>query len=582
MDSVELDYAGRTLIDYVMAASNINKGITFINGEKDEKYVSYKELYDRALGVLYELQEKGIEREAQLVFQIEDNEYFLYVFWACILGGITPIPVSVGNNDEHRLKLFRIWKVLGKPYLAASRKGLEQLEKYSRKSSLVETFVEVSENTVFLDELEKSRGKGNVIKIRTSDTAFIQFSSGSTGEPKGVILTHENVTVNVAAAIKASKTGTDDITLNWMPLTHDMGMIGMHLLPLFLGIDQYIMPVSLFIRQPNLWIRKVHEHKATIISSPNFGYKYLLTNLNREIIKDCDLSNIRIVYNGAEPISVELCQEFLNELGAYGLKKNSMLTVYGLAEACIAVCFPPMGEGIVYYNLNRESISAGQTVREVDDCETSDAAVKLVDLGLPVRDCRLRICDEEGNALDDNIVGHIHIKGKNVTSGYYNNTEATEKVLSKDGWLDTGDLGFMRNGRLVATGRAKDIIFVNGQNYYPYDIERVAEGVEEIELGKIAVMWGFQPRELRKEEIVLFAIPKGNLEEFVKLVQDLKKYINKVIGLEIKDVVPVKKMPKTTSGKIQRYKLGEMYSVRRIYGCTRRIEQAFARRRDKD
>ena len=564
-----------SLIDIIKNNNINNKGITFIINENESRYFSYNEIYSKSLGILYDLQCSGIKPGDELVFQIEDNQWFILLFWACLLGGIIPVPVTVGNNDEHRLKLFKILEVLNKPNLIGGKETLETLKKFADCKLPGKIKDKIKYNVISLDELENIKELGNALasgiiyKAHISDIAFIQFSSGSTGDPKGVVLTHENLLTNINAMI--SRTGMDshDSMLSWMPLTHDMGLILVHLTGLVAGVDQYLMPTTLFIKHPVLWLEKAHQLKATQLYSPNFGFKHFLTYFNLEAAKHWDLSHVRLIYNGAEPISAGICNDFLDRMQMYGLKRNCMFTVYGLAEASVGVSSPPPGEEFVTYNLDRQFLSIGQTVKETDGKD--DKCVEFVDVGSPIDDCYARICDETDRVLGDNTVGYIQIKGKNVTHGYYNNSEATAKAFTEDGWLNTGDLGFMWDGRIVITGRAKDIVFVNGQNYYPHDIERVAEDIDGIELGKAAACGVFNKEE-QKEDIIVFVLFKKKLEDFIPLAINLKNHISKQMGLEIKEAIPVKKMPRTTSGKVQRYKLGEMYENGEFSYVVREIE----------
>ncbi|MFZ5985739.1 MAG: condensation domain-containing protein, partial [Bacillota bacterium] len=549
---------------------NDNKGITFIAGEYEEDYVSYKDLCRKALEFLYNLQAKGMQKGSELVFQIEDNREFICCFWACILGGIIPVPVAVGNNPEHRQKLFKIWETLKSPYLITDSKGARVLQKSVDDGISKDRIEEIINSTVLIEEIRNAAGTGIVYESSPEDTAFIQFSSGSTGDPKGVILTHRNLMTNIDAIISGSGTSPDDSALSWMPLTHDMGLIGFHISPAAAGINQYIMPTSLFIRHPVLWLKKAHEHKISLLSSPNFGYKYFLEFYKPESAKGWDLSNVRLIFNGAEPISVGLCRRFLKEMSVYGIKPNVMFNVYGMAEASLAVTFPSPGDDLASIMLDREFLFTGDSIREVN-CGYGPKLVEFADLGYPVKGCSVRICDDSGRVLGENSVGNIEIKGENVTAGYYNNSEATLRTIKTDGWLNTGDLGFMKDGRLVVTGRAKDVIFVNGQNYYAHDIERVSEGVEGVELGRAAACSVFNS-DSQRDDIILFVLFKKKPEDFVELAVGLKKQIFKQMALEVANVIPVKSIPKTTSGKIQRYKLGEMYRKGEFDPAIRKLE----------
>lgn len=547
----------RTLADLFISRKNEEqKGITFILGDTNEKYISYKELYHTSLKLLYHFQKSGYKKGDEVIFQIDDNERFIYSFWACILGGMIPVPITTGNNDEHKMKLFKIWDVLNNPRIIVTADFFEKLCVYAEKNNIGEKIESVKRSAVFVEEVIQTENDGEIYPSQANNIAFIQFSSGSTGDPKGVIITHENVLVNLNAVIQWDKIEPNDIGLNWMPLTHDMGLIGTHIKGMLACINQYNINTALFIRHPSLWIQKASEHKATILYSPNFGYKHFLKFFHADDKISWDLSNVRLIYNGAEPISMDLCNEFLDSMSVYGLKRNAMHPVYGLAEGTIAVAFPKIGEDLKYHVLNRNYLKVGETIVETSK-EEKDAVI-FVDEGYPIYNCYARICDEENNDIGENKIGVVQISGGNVTSGYYNNKKETEQNITSDGWLNTGDLGFMKEKRLIITGRAKDVIFASGQNYYSHDIERIGEGVEGIELGKIVAVGAFN--ENRKgDDLILFVIHKQKLENFVPIVNSLKRIISEKIGIEVAHVIQVKNIPKTTSGKVQRFKLRDSY-----------------------
>ncbi|APM39628.1 non-ribosomal peptide synthetase [Clostridium kluyveri] len=543
-----------SLLEVIESAKKSPNGITFISGKDKEKYLSYNELFLEACKILRVLQLGGIKPGFELVFQIEDNEKFISVFWACILGKIIPVPITVANKDEYRLKLLKVWKILNNPFLITDKKIFLSIEKYVFKNHSTEEYEAIKHNTIFLEEMKENERSGQLMQSSLDDIAFIQFSSGSTGDPKGVVLTHKNLLTNINAIINCAKLTAGDRALSWMPLTHDMGLIGFHLTTTMLKINQYIIPTTLFIRRPNLWMHKVNQYRISLTSSPNFGYKYFLSYFKPESAEEWDLSCVRLIFNGAEPISIELCEEFLNKMECYKLNKKSIFNVYGLAEASLAVTFPSVNEEMASIHVLRSSLSVGDKVIEGE----GNGSIRLADLGSPVTDCSVRICNDNNEILPDKTLGNIQIKGDNVTERYYNNEEATSRLILKDGWLDTGDLGFMENNRLIVTGRAKDIIFVNGQNYYPHDIEKASEGVEGIELGKIALCGVFDNK-FQRDVILAFIMFKKKIEEFMPLALELKRYISYNRGVNLDFIIPVKHIPKTTSGKIQRYKLGDMY-----------------------
>lgn len=559
-----------TLLEMLEDNRVLDKGITFINGGENDDFICYDRIYNEALFVLYNLQLMGIKPGQELIFQIERNEDFIILFWACIMGGIIPVPVTIGVNEEHRTKLLKIFNILNDPFIITDEKIFEKLAVYLSKKGLDAEYEKLRNRTIFVQDVKQDKGIGRIHGAHKEDIAFIQFSSGSTGDPKGVVLTHENLITNIKDILCCIKITDDDSSFGWMPLTHDLGLIGFHLSPIFAGINQYIMPTSLFVMQPIIWLEKTNQYRISILASPNFGYRHFLNFYDSDVERNWDFSCVRLIINGAEPISTDLNNEFHDKMLKWGLKKKVTLPVYGMAEACVAVSFSCPGDGLIPILVDRNCMSVGSTIREMDNIEDKDTLV-FVDLGYPVHECNVRICDDEGKVLEERIIGNIEICGKNVTTGYYNNPKAYAEVITADGWLKTGDLGFIRNGRLVMTGRKKDIIFVNGQNYYPHDLERIVEEIEGMSTGKVAFC-GVYNKELQKEEIAVFVLHKRSLQEFCILAEEIKKHINKQIGLEMGVVIPVKKMPKTTSGKIQRYKLKELYEAGEYSGILAELQ----------
>jgi len=532
------------------------KGITFINGTSQEEFLSYKDLYDRSIQLLAVLQVNGLKTNDELIIQITDTRSFLIVFWACILGGMIPVPLSIGQKDEHKRKLFNVWNTLNNPYLITDHAQLATVDSFAQKQNLSELFSKIKKHTLLLDTLFESHSfEGKIANILPDDIAFIQFSSGSTGSPKGVVLSHKNLLANVHAIATAACYTSSDSMLSWMPLTHDMGMIGFHINPLFSGMNQFIMPTDLFIRRPGIWLEKASTHKVTILCSPNFGYSYVLKHTNEKQTTPIDLSSVRIIYNGAEPISLNLAQDFTRQMEKHGLRQQAMCPVYGLAEASLAATISDLNAPIVWLAVDRQFLRTGDRVQLATDVNTS---VSFVNVGKQIPDCFIKVMDENQKVVAEMIIGHIYIKGLNVTKGYYNNNEETLKTRTADDWVNTGDLGFIQHDCLYVTGRAKEILFINGQNYYPHDIEAVACELQEIELNKIVVCGTTNPM-TEKEEVILFLFHRGSLDTFLPLVKRVQDKIGNAFGIQADHVIPVKEIPRTTSGKLQRLKLLDEY-----------------------
>jgi acyl-CoA synthetase (AMP-forming)/AMP-acid ligase II/acyl carrier protein len=532
-----------------------NKGIHYFQNEKNTKYSSYHELFHNARRILNYLAGKGIKEGQELVLQIDDISSFVEVFWACILGKIIPVPVTASMNDEIRLKLFNIWGLLNEPWMCISKSLLDNLEIFSKKRDYAETYNQIRQRSIPVDSIHDSDKEAEIKEPSGGDIAFIQFSSGSTGDPKGVIMTHRNLLVNVEDIVTGCRADKEEVSVSWMPLTHDMGLIGCHFVCVFSGWNHCLINPTAFVRNPLLWLEKIQEYKATMTASPNFGFRHLLKSFKPERHKNLDLSSVKLIFNGAEPISVSLCNDFLDTFEGFGLKRNVIFTVYGLAEAGLAVSFPVPGEPLAAYKIDRNSMEIGKKVVFLDPQENG---ASFVSEGKPLNHCSIQITDNANSPLADDVCGNISIKGVNVTSGYYNNETETEKTIDALGWLHTGDIGFIHNGSLVVTGRAKEIIFINGQNYFPHDLERIIHEMDAIQEGKLAVT-SINTENNATDEILCFIVHKKGLDDFIALTSSINQWVMSKSGVAIQQFIPVDKIPKTSSGKIQRVQLGDAY-----------------------
>ncbi|MDG2377226.1 MAG: non-ribosomal peptide synthetase, partial [Woeseiaceae bacterium] len=375
-------------------------------------------------------------------------------------------------------------------------------------------------------------------------------------DPKGVCLTHSNLTANIEAIVEGNRWNEDDRSLSWMPLTHDMGLIGYHLCMFAAGMNHAIMDTGVFVRRPLLWLQKASELESTQLCSPNFGYKHFLKVFARKSIEQLDLSSVKLILNGAEPISWELCEEFLDALEPFGLARSAMFPVYGLAEATVGVTFPKHGSQYSRILVDRHSLKIGQPFTA--SAEGDANAISFLKVGKPIRYVEIRIADSQDQALPDGHVGHIQIRGESVTTGIYNDDEAGKTLFTVDGWLRSGDCGVIVDGELVITGRSKDIIIVNGQNYYPHDIEEIIAQLDGIDLGKVVVV-GVGSTASQTEELVAFILYRKDIDAFPSIVEDVRTVVGEHTGLEIDHVLPISRVPKTTSGKVQRSHLADAY-----------------------
>lgn len=546
----------RTLIEALDSNATDALSVTYIDGAQSEVTVSYRELRLRALRLLHVLQRQGLRPGDELIFFLRSNEDFIDSFWACLFGGIVPVPVAVGISDEHRSKVFRIFARLQRPCLLADEKSLQLLAGFAQAAGLQREFASIRKQSLVFDEIQGGNTLGDVHNPDEEALAFIQFSSGSTRDPHGVRLTHRNVLTTVVDLGNRAKYRSGDISLSWMPLTHDLGLIGFHINMIVFGISQNIMATELFSRRPLLWLQKATEKRATLLSSPNFGFRHFLKMYHSRGDHDLELSCIRMIMNAAEPISVGLSHEFLDTMAKHGLARSAIYTCYGLAEASLAVSLPVPGHAFEFVETDRNSLSLEQRVRFVDAGHPD--AVRFAIEGPPVERCRVRIAAADGRDLGPDVIGEVQLHGPNVTAGYYNDAEATRELFTTDGWLHTGDLGFLHKGQVVITGRLKDIIFVNGQNFYPHDLEAVALTDDRLEIGKVVVL-GVRKNDADHDEVLVCILFRGDLSDFASIARNIRAIITKQTGVEVTHVLPVRRIPKTTSGKVQRRFLADAY-----------------------
>jgi acyl-CoA synthetase (AMP-forming)/AMP-acid ligase II len=542
-----------TLAEALDRAAAGQRGVNFIAGETSERRVSYAMLRSRALGVLAHLQKIGAAPGTETVILVDGQEPFIDAFWACMYGKSIAVPLAPGNADEHKAKFFRVLDRLHAPHLATERKVFERLSAYAAANGLADVLDRLHRRVVFMDEITDISRPGVPHPATPDDIAFVQYSSGSTSEPKGVVLTHRNLMTNIGAIAAGVEARPDDASLSWMPLTHDMGLIGFHLSPVVEAVEHWLLPTALFVRRPGLWLAKAGEHRVTVTCSPNFGFMHYLKSHDAAKAANLDLSAVRVIFNGAEPIAADLCRQFSAALAPAGLAPNVMFPVYGLAEASLAVTFPKVGAPLSTVSLARDVLGPEDVVREV--APDSEDAVELVHVGTPVANCELRIADARGAPSPPGTVGRILIRGDNVSQGYYGDADATVAARSPDGFLDTGDLGTMHRGELVVTGRVKEILFVSGQNHYPQDIELVLARDAGIELGRAAAA-GVRPAHAATDDVLVFLLSKGDdLAGFAEQARRVRRAVNERMGIPVARVVPVRQFPKTTSGKIQRFAL---------------------------
>ena len=332
-------------------------------------------------------------------------------------------------------------------------------------------------------------------------TALIQYTSGSTGDPKGVVLSHANLLANIRAILKAIDATSAEVLLSWLPLYHDMGLIGAWLAPLYVGARCYIMSPLSFLAHPQSWLWASHRYRATISAAPNFAFELCLKQIDDADLSGLDLSSLRFVANGAEPVNVHTLRRFIERFSRYGFRPGAMAPVYGLAECAVALALPPPGREPVIDRVKREALSRRGIA---EPASAGDAnAIEIVACGRPLPGHEIRIVDNAGREVEERREGRLEFRGPSATSGYFRN-EAKTRELFRDGWLDSGDRAYMANGDVFITGRIKDIIIRAGQHVYPQELEEAVGDIGGLIKGAVAAFGVTDPAS-GTERIVILA-----------------------------------------------------------------------------
>lgn len=384
-------------------------------------------------------------------------------------------------------------------------------------------------------------------EIDPDQLAVLQFTSGSTSDPKGVMLPHRTVCANVIACAEAGGLVDDDVIVSWLPLYHDMGMIGMLTIPMCRGNSLVLGAPQDFLAKPLRWLQWISDFGGSVTAAPNFAYVLAMRAL-RKADDTLDLSRMKVLLNGAEPIDAATFERFLDRAGEFGLPRESAFPAFGMAEVCIGGAFSPRGRGLVFDTVDGEKLENEHVAVPVEPGAPGAKALAL--LGKPVPGLEMRIVSRDtGEVLPERQVGELQISGTSVTSGYYKNPEATAELLA-DGWLHTGDLAYMVDGDLVICGRIKDVIIIGGRNIYPQDIEWSVSAVPGVRPGNV-IAFGIDGRAGAQQIVVVAEHADGEASD---VVTGIAETVTREIGVPPMEVVMVAKgtIPKTSSGKLQR------------------------------
>lgn len=558
--------SARTLIDALGALRGVgeDRGFTFMpSGSAPspaaERYVSFPSLVEEAERYGRLLRGLGLKKGDRLAIIIPEADEFVLTFLGAATAGILPVPLypplSLGRLDAYLESTIKILN-------AASADVLITTARVQKVLWSVMDRVPTLRDLLTVDKLLTGRESNEPpVAIAPDDPVFLQFTSGSTAAPKGVVVTHRSLTANVnAIAHEGLQLNGNDNAVSWLPLYHDMGLIGFVLTPLYAAIPVYFIPTLEFVRRPTLWMEVINRRRSSVTFAPNFAFARLTKRATQEDLQRWDLSCLRAVGCGAEPIHPDTMRGFIDRFAACKLRPESLLPCYGMAEATLAMSFLGLQETLRVDTIDSDACHEHDRADPV--APGTAGALELVSCGRPFAEHELRIFADSGESLPDRRIGEIRFRGPSVAAGYFSNKEATAAAFDppeRGGWLHTGDLGYLVDGELYISGRKKDVLILNGRNYYPQGIEWLVENVPGIRRGNVVAF--SVPGDSTEEAVVVAETAETDGERRKALMQAVRSHINAELGLSIADVhlLGVGEMPKTTSGKLQRRRTREQY-----------------------
>jgi fatty-acyl-CoA synthase len=526
------------------AGAEPESGIIFVDVDESETQLLWSELYGRARAAAGVLRRFGVHRGDRVALVLPTSFGFMDAFFGSLLAGAVPVPlpppVRLGNFSEYKKSIARMLDVTGPRVVLSEPRLLPMLRKMNELCSSMFEFHSVHS----LQELKE----GEVVeRIEPDDTALILFSSGATTEPKAVALSHRQLMAQCAALISVMPARGRQIGVSWLPLHHDMGLIGSLLTAVCYGqANTVFLTPGHFLTTPAAWLRAISRHRGVISPSPNFGYAHALKSVRDDEMAGADLSCWTYALNGADTISMSVMQEFADRFSRWGFRREALTPVYGLAEASLAVTFSDTSQP-------PHSVKLGPPALAQTD-QFINAGTELVSVGSPIPGVSVAIRDEFGTSLSEGQIGRIFVHGPSVMSGYFADPEATRKVL-RDGWLDTGDLGFVLAGELYFAGRAKEIVVIRGANFGCVAIEACLAGIEETSTGCV-IAGGFTPEGGTGEELVILAERAHGADPTHdrSLAEQIRAAVNERFAVRPHCVCVLEPcaLPRTSSGKLRR------------------------------
>ncbi len=520
-----------------------------------EQPITYGSLSERAAAVASKLRQRGLAPGETVALMLRSEPAFFEAFFGVLLAGAIPVPIYPPfRRDRIQEYARRQVGILNN----AEVRALITFPEGERVAGLLRSQVPSLRRVMRVPPLELRAPMLSGPAARAGDPALIQYTSGSTGMPKGVQLTHANILANIRAIGQALAIRPDDVAVSWLPLYHDMGLIGSWLGALYFGIPIVILSPLGFLSRPARWLWALHAHRGTVSAAPNFAFDLCVRKIADAEIQGLDLSAWRLALNGSEPVSAETIERFTRRFRPLGFRAESMCPVYGLAEAAVALTIPSPGEGPRIDHVAREPFERRGEARPAP--AAGGPFLRIVGCGRPLPGHEVRIVDKVGRPVGERVEGRIEFRGPSVTSGYFRNPEITRAALH-EGWMDSGDLGYWADGELFVTGRQKDLIIKAGRNLYPQEVEEIVGAIPGIRKGCVAA-FGVHDAAIGTERLVVIAETREpELSRRAHLEAEVMDRTVAALGLPPDTIVIAEPgaVLKTSSGKIRRSATKDAY-----------------------
>jgi 1-acyl-sn-glycerol-3-phosphate acyltransferase len=530
-----------------------------------EQILTFARLWREAQAVAVALQQRDVSPGDSVALMLPTCPAFFPCFLGILLAGAVPVPIyppaRPSQIEDHLRRHVTI--------LANARaRLLIATAEVALPARLLCSQVATLRGVVQAADLLSGRGVPVSVPIsvpmRADALALLQYTSGSTGNPKGVMLTHGQLLANIRAMAQAANIGGDDVFVSWLPLYHDMGLICAWLSSLVHGIPFVVMSPLSFLAAPERWLRAISRYRGTLSGAPNFAYELCLRRIDAEQMARLDLSSWRIAFNGAEPVNADTMARFAARFAPCGLHPQAIAPVYGMAECAVGLSFS-LGQGLVVDRIMREAFVTGGRAEPIDATAGCGDVLRFVACGRPLPGYEIRIVDTAGAELPERCEGRLQFRGPSATAGYFHNPEASAQLVQADGWLDSGDYAYLAAGEVYPTGRAKDIIIKGGRNIYPQEIEEAVGQVSGIRTGCVAVFGSPDPMSGTERLVVVAEVRSADVVLCVTTCEALRQAVQDavvgVLGMPADDVLISARrvVLKTSSGKIRRAASRELY-----------------------